>query len=87
MTGAEWCSCDGCVMLTLPLGCLSWKVKYTLRFNQSLGQADHSHRAGCDGHDDTRSQPGYDPNLPSVAAVFRSTKLTTQGLVEPQKDL
>lgn len=43
----------------------SQQVKYTLRFNQSLG---------------------YDPNLPSVAAVFRSTKLTTQGLVEPQKD-
>ena len=33
------------------------------------------------------SCPGYDPNLPSVAAVFRSTKLTTQGLVEPQKDV
>eukprot|EP00913_Durusdinium_trenchii_P004541 g4217.t1 len=41
------------------------EVKYTLRFNQSLG---------------------YDPNLPAIAAVFKSTKLTTAGLVEPKKD-
>eukprot|EP00434_Breviolum_minutum_P015059 symbB.v1.2.013278.t2/scaffold879.1/size325971/25 len=43
----------------------SHQVKYTLRFNQSLG---------------------YDPNLPTIVAVLRSTKLTTNGLVEPKKD-
>ena len=30
-------------------------------------------------------RPGYDPNLPAIAAVFKSTKLTTAGLVEPKK--
>lgn len=29
---------------------------------------------------------GYDPNLPTIVAVLRSTKLTTDGLVEPKKD-